>query len=263
MSSFFGGFPKKKTKTKKIIEGFKGFCTRETERLRTAEHHLYPISLAKMNGIKLLVQLLNNSTVSSEEKANASMALGHIAKGSTKLQEIVGASGLPALAKLLRSSKASERNPATYALAHLANRNPRHQAALLKLGVLPFLVRQLEGATDGEFGSAAYALATMAEGIEKHQTAIRLEGAIAPLVQHLRSEQEGDRVDAAFCLARLAEDHAENQEAILEEFEEQDGVEMVMFLLQSGTLAERINATGLSERANVSGLRQTDLRQHR
>ncbi|CAK9106512.1 ARMADILLO BTB ARABIDOPSIS PROTEIN 1 (ABAP1) [Durusdinium trenchii] len=206
------------------------------------EHHLYPISLAKMNGIKPLIQLLGNNTATSAEKANASTALGHIAKGNAKLQEIVGASGLPALAKLLKSSKAIERNQATFALAHLANRNPRHQAALLKLGTLPHLVQQLSGSTDGDFGSAAYALATIAEGIEKHQTAIRLEGAIAPLVQHLASAIEGDRIDAAFCLARLAEDHAENQEAILDEFEEQNAVETLMFLLNSGTLAERINA---------------------
>lgn len=204
-----------------------------------SEHHLYPIHFVKLNGIRALNQLLNNKEAASAEKASGAEALGHIAKGSKNLQEIVGAASLAPLAKLLKSQKAIERNQASFALAHLANRNPRHQAALLKLGVLPLLVKQLSGATDGDFGSAAYALAAMADGVEKHQTAIRLEGAIGPLVSHLRSPKEDERVDATFCLGRLAENHEENQDAI---FEEEDTVESLMLLL-SGTLAERINAT--------------------
>ena len=207
------------------------------------EHHLHPITFAKMDGVKALVKLLGNSSATSADKANACMTLGHVAKGNSRLQEIVGAASLPVLAKLLRSEKASafERNQASYALAHLANRNQRHQMALLKLGVLPDLVQQLRGSTDGDFGSAAYALATIAEGIEKHQTAIRLEGAIGPLVQHLNSSFcPEDRIDAAFCLARLAENHEENQEAILEEEDLEEGL---MSLLHSDLLAERINVT--------------------
>ena len=207
------------------------------------EHHLHPITFAKMDGVKALVKLLQNNSATSADKANACMTLGHVAKGNSRLQEIVGAASLPVLAKLLRSEKASafERNQASYALAYLANRNQRHQMALLKLGVLPDLVLQLRGSTDGDFGSAAYALATIAEGIEKHQTAIRLEGAIGPLVQHLNSSFcPEDRIDAAFCLARLAENHEENQEAILEEEDLEEGL---MSLLHSDLLAERINVT--------------------
>eukprot|EP00435_Cladocopium_sp_Y103_P034263 s1329_g8.t2 len=206
------------------------------------EHHLYPISFAKMDGIKALVKLLGNTSATSVDRANACMALGHVAKHNAKLQEIVGSASLQVVVKLLRSNKATpfERNQASYALAQLANRNQRHQMALLKLGVLPDLVQQLSGSTDGDFGSAAYALATIADGIEKHQTAIRLEGAIGPLVQHLSSSFcPEDRIDAAFCLARLAENHEENQEAI---FEEEELVAGLMFLLNSTSLAERINA---------------------
>jgi len=206
------------------------------------EHHLYPISFAKMDGIKALVKLLGNTSATSCDRANACMALGHVAKHNAKLQEIVGSASLQVIVKLLRSKKATaiERNQASYALAQLANRNQRHQMALLKLGVFPDLVQQLSGSTDGDFGSAAYALATIADGIEKHQTAIRLEGAIGPLVQHLSSSFcPEDRIDAAFCLARLAENHEENQEAI---FEEEELVPGLMLLLNSTSLAERINA---------------------
>ena len=207
------------------------------------EHHLYPISFAKMDGIKALVKLLGNTSATSCDRANACMALGHVAKHNAKLQEIVGSASLQVIVKLLRSKKATaiERNQASYALAQLANRNQRHQMALLKLGVFPDLVQQLLGSTDGDFGSAAYALATIADGIEKHQTAIRLEGAIGPLVQHLSSSFcPEDRIDAAFCLARLAENHEENQEAI---FEEEELVPGLMLLLNSTSLAECINAT--------------------
>ena len=222
------------------------------------EHHLYPISLAKMDGVKALVKLLGNSAATSVERADACMALGHLAKHNARLQEMVGGAALPVIAKLLRNNKSTsnERNQASYALAQLANQNQRHQMALLKLGVLPDFVQQLSGSTDGDFGSAAFALATIADGIEKHQTAIRLEGAIGPLVQHLSSSFcPEDRIDAAFCLARLAQNHEENQEAILEE---EESVEGLMFLLSSGSLAERINATWLEFREifiyNMTGL---------
>eukprot|EP00438_Fugacium_kawagutii_P016796 Skav217474 [mRNA] locus=scaffold1405:171254:171988:- [translate_table: standard] len=210
------------------------------------EHHLYPISFAKMDGVKALVKVLGNTSATGVEKANACMALGHLAKHNARLQEIVGAASLSVIAKLLRSNKATafERNCASYALAQLASRNQRHQMALLKQGVLPDLVQLLSGSTDGNFGSAAYALAAIADGVEKHQTAIRLEGAVGPLVRHLSSRFcPEDRIDAAFCLARLAENNEENQEAI---FEEDDLVEGLMFLLHSTSVAERINATCLN-----------------
>ncbi|CAJ1409824.1 unnamed protein product [Effrenium voratum] len=211
-----------------------------TKRLATLmkEHHLFPISLIKMNGLKPLIRLLGSKEAASGEKAYAALTLGLIAKNNVKHQEAIGAPGLTALVKLLKEGKAVERSQATFALAQLLQGQPRYQVALVKLGALPLLVQQLSGETEGDFGSAAFALAMLAQNIEAHQTAIRLEGAVEVLASRLHGESSGDRIDAAFALAHLATGHAKNQEAIFEA----EVVEGLMLLLNSSFLAERMNA---------------------
>ncbi|OLP94951.1 Importin subunit alpha-8 [Symbiodinium microadriaticum] len=204
------------------------------------EHHLYPISLVQLDGLKPLIKLVSAKEKDAQggmERANAALALGHFAKSSNKHREaVVAAGGLGPLVRMLDSDRSVERCQASFAVAQLCEDDARAQSIAVRLNAVHHLVRELS-LESGAVSNAAYALAVLC-GKMQVQSEIGRIGAAEPLVQHLSAPNAAERIDAAHCLSKLAKGNAENQARILEA-----GVlEPLMVLLSSSLSGEKHNA---------------------